>query len=462
MILQINSKLPMTDSNILQKKEKITFIASKQGLQIAKNSLKRMGFESKLNFSESTLISRSVVTKFFQCQPIQLDSFKKICKELKLDWQKIVLIKTTDIGDTEEVNHVVKNGEGVSTTSISVVDPESKEQIILISLTGDFHRDLENTIFKQSLDIILQKYAGKNIEIISVQKGSIRLIIKGFSAEIKKIVSGFEAGKIKDLKGLPIEKIEVFSNDSETYDKWHLIQKIKSQKAVYKDLSDMDLSDTNLSDIDLSNTNLSNTDLSNTDLSGADLSEANLSNANLSRADLSRANLSEANLSNANLNNADLIDANLSNADLHEADLSEVNLSNANLSNAYLVNTYLIRTHLSDANLSGVNLSKAYLSDATLCRVKLTKANLTKTNLIGAYLIRADISDADMSDADMSGANLSGANLSGTNLTNVRVSATRFGNNIGISNSLKYELDNKGAIFEDSPGDRSRIYVLKK
>src|SRR4028118_445676 len=72
-----------------REKKKITIIASSEGVKRAENALIRLGFESQINFAKSQLLARSTVSKFFNCRPIQLDSFKKICQELKLDWTKI-------------------------------------------------------------------------------------------------------------------------------------------------------------------------------------------------------------------------------------------------------------------------------------------------------------------------------------------------------------------------------------
>ena len=66
----------MTRHNQGAGKKKITYKASLQGVERAEAAFKRYGFESKSNFAKSQLISRSTVTKFFQRQPIQLDSFK--------------------------------------------------------------------------------------------------------------------------------------------------------------------------------------------------------------------------------------------------------------------------------------------------------------------------------------------------------------------------------------------------
>jgi uncharacterized protein YjbI with pentapeptide repeats len=58
-----------------------------------------------------------------------------------------------------------------------------------------------------------------------------------------------------------------------------------------------------------------------------------------------------------------------------------------------------------------------------------------------------------LSGADLSGADLRNANLSGADLTDAVIKNTRFGGNTGISEEMKVELKQRGAIFEDSLGD---------
>jgi predicted NACHT family NTPase len=77
------------DSSLPIQKKKITFIATEQGISTAINSLEKLGYGSKSNFAHSQGISRSTVTKFFQREPIQFDSFQRICQTLDLNWQKI-------------------------------------------------------------------------------------------------------------------------------------------------------------------------------------------------------------------------------------------------------------------------------------------------------------------------------------------------------------------------------------
>lgn len=73
-----------------QKKQKITYTASLKGMKKAESALRRLGFDSKYKFAESQLLSRSTVIKFFQYQPTQLNSLKRVCEALTLNWQDIV------------------------------------------------------------------------------------------------------------------------------------------------------------------------------------------------------------------------------------------------------------------------------------------------------------------------------------------------------------------------------------
>jgi uncharacterized protein YjbI with pentapeptide repeats len=75
----------------------------------------------------------------------------------------------------------------------------------------------------------------------------------------------------------------------------------------------------------------------------------------------------------------------------------------------------------------------------------------------GSNDYHADLSRADLRGADLRGADLSRADLRGADLSVIQVEKTRFRNNLGITEDLKKDLINRGAIFEDSPGDRSGI-----
>jgi uncharacterized protein YjbI with pentapeptide repeats len=137
--------------------------------------------------------------------------------------------------------------------------------------------------------------------------------------------------------------------------------------------------------------------------------------------------------------------SNLSGANLYEADLSGADLSGANL---YGVN-------LSRADLRGAKLIGSFLTRADLIEADLIEANLHKTNLYRTNLCGANLREANLREADLCGANLREADLSGSDLIGANVENTIFGNNIGISETMRQDLISRGAIFEDLPGDRS-------
>ncbi|NHC37690.1 pentapeptide repeat-containing protein [Scytonema millei] len=107
---------------------------------------------------------------------------------------------------------------------------------------------------------------------------------------------------------------------------------------------------------------------------------------------------------------------------------------------------------LSNANLTGINLSAAYLGKANLSGANLRNANLSNT-----VLFHTDLSNANLSNANLSSTIVYGANLSFAKLDGAKVEGSRFGWNIGLTEDLKRDLQQRGAVFEDSAGDRKPI-----
>ena len=432
----------MTDLSSREKK-KMTIFASSEGVKKAEKALIWRGFNSKSNFAETQPVSRSTVTKFFQCKPIQLDSFKTICKELKLEWSEIAELPEEKTSRIPEINDCINPdiNEGVDKMltptfyrQVTVIDEKTNKIKAEIKLIGDINSFGDSS----RVEFILREYAGDTIKIIDIKEGSIRLTVEGSQEDIDRLVSRIKSGELKEVSGFPVADVQILSESSEDDEsnelnnKWCLVREIVTQG-----IKDRNLSGVDLSDADLSGANLSFADLRGTDLSGADLSGADLSGADLSGADLIDAYLIDAYLSGAYLRFAKLSGADLSGADLSGADLTGANLFGANLSDA----------DLSGANLSGANPIRANLFDADLSYADLSGANLIGANLSGAYLIGADLI----------GAYLIGADLSGANLSETKVEKARFSSNSGISESMKQDLIKQGAIFEDSPGDRSEV-----
>jgi uncharacterized protein YjbI with pentapeptide repeats len=135
---------------------------------------------------------------------------------------------------------------------------------------------------------------------------------------------------------------------------------------------------------------------------------------------------------------ADLSGANLRRTRTNRTRMSYIQLIDADLSDVRWINIKLVGANLSNANLQGAKLyyelSTANFSNANLCNANLS------ANLMGA-----NFSNANLCDANLENANLDGANFNNANVTN-----TKFGKNTGIYPSLKQDLIDRGAIFDES------------
>ncbi|OCQ96999.1 hypothetical protein BCD64_15540 [Nostoc sp. MBR 210] len=341
----------MTKPSFGREKRKTTITTKPEGIERVEISLKAYKFDSKTDFAKSQLLSRSVVTKFFECQPIQIDSFTRICEGLRLDWQAIAGVTS------EELAIISDTSEDIEQIERREIEIEEKQVVIVFQ--GDIN-SVENLTILQS---ILREYAGFTIKINEFQVGNINLSAQISEQDIEWLVYLLNSGQLTQINKFPTEYIEILSKPSNKA-KWSVVEKIVDYPFVTS--GSFYLSDVNLKGIDLSDADLSNTDLSDAD----DLSNADLSNADLSNANLSDVKLWNANLRGIDLTGANLWNANLSHSDLSNANLSDVKLWNANLSNANLSGAILSNANLSGANLQGANLSGAILSNANLSNAK--------------------------------------------------------------------------------------------
>ena len=429
----------MTEFSPKARKKKITYVASLKGLEKAELALRRLGLESKLNFAKSKLLSRSTVTKFFNREPIQLDSFKRICEALTLNWQMIAEasvtnenIKQIEEKQTQPSSIIESEAESVQTIArkVTVIDEQNQEiKTAAVILEGDF-----NSVQKDILiwhNHLSKKYPGSTIKVKTIKPGSIKLIIEGSQKDVEMLLADFESGELTEIEGFPIEDIQVLNegaeDDESSEQKWRLVEEIRSNSVERRnlggvDLSDADLIGADLSDADLNRAKLSGADLSGADLFGADLLSAELLSADLRGADLSGADLLGAALNDADLSNAYLLNANLRYANLSDAQVVRANLSYANLLSGDLFGANLLATDLSYANLLGANLFGANLLGADLSYANLLGANLSYANLLGAVMYYpASLVAANLSGANLFGANLSGADLRTASLTEAKL-----------------------------------------
>jgi hypothetical protein len=128
----------------------------------------------------------------------------------------------------------------------------------------------------------------------------------------------------------------------------------------------------------------------------------------------------------------DLAGGNFLGAVLNGVELNRANLSRSNFRGAILTDADLSEANLSNANLSGADLSGAYLESANLQNTDFHKASLALVNLIGTNL---------------SHANLTQTNITNANLSGATVTETLFGDNSGMTDTLKENLEQRGAKF---------------
>jgi uncharacterized protein YjbI with pentapeptide repeats len=277
-------------------------------------------------------------------------------------------------------------------------------------------------------------------------------------------------------------------------------------------LSGANLSGANLIDANLNRSNLSGSNLSGATLSGANLSDADLRDTDFSDADISNADLSGSNLSGSNLSEVmkllqlineqkqELIIREQIRQREEEARIAEharqllqvqgskLNRLEASRSVEASVPPALVRVENNSRNRHIIIISRAFLGfvigllgsigsllilntyapsiDPKLALAEelvskggankdLRFTDLSGANLSGADLKRSNLSGANLTNANLSRANLTNANLSGANLTGANVTDAQFGLGLGLSNAAKQDLKQRGAIFDEAPGDQS-------
>jgi uncharacterized protein YjbI with pentapeptide repeats len=165
-------------------------------------------------------------------------------------------------------------------------------------------------------------------------------------------------------------------------------------------------------------------------------------------------------LRGAKLNGADLRGANLLGANLRFA-----NLDGTNFGDAISTNKEGPIKNLFDGIYTRWKFTSRKRFPRTVSRITVHQTRRAVARIMIDQPRKArehtNLSDANLSDASLIDANLIGANLIGVNLRDANVKGAKFGNNLGISKSMKQDLIERGAIFDDAPpGDRSQSRTL--
>ena len=267
-----------------QKRKRVLIPASINGVKRAEKIRVRLGFASLTAFATAHRLGKSSVDKFFNCQPIQVDTFIKICEGLEVkDWRELAELEPV-LEQCEQATQAQKLQGCLAQDSREV--RESFRRVTVLNPIGEVKIELtfEGSIEAVTADVqrlieaCMKNAGGDTIRITDIRPGSIKVTVQGSPRDIAKLLDQINAGELTEVEGFPIQDCQILSEDfladvgqHSNSEKWELIDDIVNHPKVARQLSGADLSD-----VDLSNAILINADLTNADLSGSDLSKADL------------------------------------------------------------------------------------------------------------------------------------------------------------------------------------------
>ena len=267
-----------------RKRKRCLITASIKGVERAEDILKRRGVSSISAFAKAQILGKSSVDKFLSRQPIQADTFIKICEGLEVkDWRELAELEPV-LEQCKQATQAQKLQGCLAQDSREV--GESFRRVTVLNPIGEVKIEL---IFEGSIEVVtsgvqgmieacMKNAGGDTIRITDIRPGSIKVTVQGFPRDIAKLIDQINAGELTEVEGFPIQDCQILSEDfladvgqHSNAEKWQLIDDIVNNPKIARQLSGADLSDA-----DLSNAILINVDLTNADLSGADLSKADL------------------------------------------------------------------------------------------------------------------------------------------------------------------------------------------
>lgn len=310
--------------------------------------------------------------------------------------------------------------------------PQAASQYLAFTIRGRIE-----TLSLSELDGVVQYLrevtGDDSINLSFYGEGSIKLVLAGSEQGLERLQELFKAGELTAVPGdRPVESVGLVDERTTAERKTRLIQTLQfREKAAHSFARARDLAHDLARDLDLL----------------LPLAIA-LDNARTLVLALTRA-LDSALVLSLVLSLASDLDSALS-----RASASDLNLASDLASD--LDNTLVL------ARDFAINLDTNLTSDLD-CTVNNTRL-LARTLASAIASLPPRGEDLDLSELDLSGANLrklvlTGADLTGTNFDHALVEGTVFGDNPGLAEADKDDLQSRGAIFQDSPGSDVAVRV---
>ncbi|WP_163695477.1 pentapeptide repeat-containing protein [Adonisia turfae] len=294
------------------------------------------------------------------------------------------------------------------------------------------------------VELLRKKTGDDSIEITFFKDGSISMILAGSLEGFTKLQELFESDELQDLELPPVEAIYYIANNTTDARKAWLVQALrlenKSFSIAITIARELDRARHRARTRALAYTRNSN-DLATIFKLALQQAQAQDLDMSLDLA-LERARNSAVNLV-LERNHSQNLYRDLTIA-LERAHNLATALESARNSEVALVIVRSLARDL-ESNLRLVqNLTRDLerdFRDADLSNANLRNINLRQTNLENVSFKRADLA----------GANLTGANLTGANFNEANVIETIFGENLGLTERKKLDLQRRGAILLDPP-----------
>ena len=267
-----------------QKRKRFLITASIKGVERAEDILKRRGFSSISAFAKAQLLGKSSVDKFLRRQPIQADTFIKICEGLEVkDWKELseldpVLAQVEKVTQPQQLQGCLAQNSRQfreSFRQVTVLNPIGE---VKVELTFEGSIEAVTADVQRLIEACMKNAGGDTIRITDIRPGSIKVTVQGSPRDIARLLDQINAGELTEVEGIPIQDGQILSADfladigpQSNAKKWKLISDIVNNPKLARRLSGADLSDADLSDAILTSADLTNADLSGSDLSNADL-----------------------------------------------------------------------------------------------------------------------------------------------------------------------------------------------
>ncbi|MEO0373077.1 MAG: pentapeptide repeat-containing protein [Cyanobacteria bacterium P01_A01_bin.17] len=314
-------------------------------------------------------------------------------------------------------------------SSIIAKNSQISEKFVAFSISGKISNATRSEV-QAFVELLRKKTGDDSIDVAFFEEGSITMILRGSPEGLKKLQELVESGELEGLGIPPVEAVYDVATTSTAARKARLVETLRltSNSSI---VSARDLALESARDLARALARASDQDLARALNLTLDLAYDRVLDLDLDRA-LERVRAS---------------------ARGRALDLDLARDRAGDLALFLALARDLIRAISStlDSDLDRVLDDALDRALDSVCWRDLRGADLKNTNLRNIDLRQSDLANVNFTRADLAGANLAGANLAGANLTDANltdanVTETVFGENIGLTEAYKRDLQERGVV----------------